>query len=30
MKVLVCQLNLIIGDYQGNLKKIIASIEKGR
>lgn len=30
MKVLVCQLNLTIGDYQGNLKKILASIEKGK
>ena len=30
MKVLVCQLDLTIGDYKGNLKKILDSIEKGR
>lgn len=30
MKVLVCQLDLIIGDYKGNLKKILESIERGR
>lgn len=30
MKILVCQLNLTIGDYEGNLKKVLESIEKGR
>ncbi|MGH2613440.1 MAG: nitrilase-related carbon-nitrogen hydrolase, partial [Rhabdochlamydiaceae bacterium] len=30
MKVLACQLDLTIGDYKGNLKKILESIEKGR
>ncbi|MGD0665660.1 MAG: NAD+ synthase [Rhabdochlamydiaceae bacterium] len=30
MKVFVCQLDLTIGDYKGNLKKILDSIEKGR
>lgn len=30
MKVLVAQINLTIGDYKGNLKKILESIEKGR
>lgn len=30
MKVLVCQLDLTIGDYKENVKKIVVSIEKGR
>jgi NAD+ synthase (glutamine-hydrolysing) len=30
MKVLVCQLDLTIGDYKGNLKKVLESIERGR
>lgn len=30
MKVLVCQLDLTIGDFKGNLKKILESIEKAK
>ncbi len=30
MKVLVCQLDMTIGDYKGNLKKILESIERGK